>query len=306
MGDIVSSPPILARPDSIRNYVHLTTSNPTPLVDKRSVIASPVLLFAPPRYADAEGSNFVPPPPSDMDPRLQKYNWREVLRMHEESCQGQSPETYKEALDHDMCNPQWCLDILGPITKEEARALEGAHDKVFLACGWITQAVCTSSLKGWLRVPPPILSRTLQEISNGMIAYAQAGKITLFPFPFPFTQMVTMLLMVMMIVCPLMVAQLTKSLVLSPLLTLFIMTAYWGLNEICAELENPYGEDANDIPIVLMHKDFCTVIDELRSSRYPSLYDSLYDAKVVPPRASKPHDDIVALKQPGEAIRGPA
>ena len=25
------------------------------------------------------------------------------------------------------------------------------------------------------------------------------------------------------------------------------MTGYWGLNEICAELENPYGEDSNDI-----------------------------------------------------------
>ena len=97
-------------------------------------------------------------------------------------------------------------------------------------------------------------------MSNGLLAYNQAAKITLVPFPFPFTQMVTMLLVVFMVVCPLMVSQFTKSLILSPILTFFIMTGYWGLNEICAELENPYGEDANDIPLLLMHKDFCTTI----------------------------------------------
>ena len=69
---------------------------------------------------------------------------------------------------------------------------------------------------------------------------------------------------------------------MSPLLTFFIMTGYWGLNEICAELENPYGEDANDVPIILLHKDFVTVIDELRCSRMPSVYNSLFDKKLLP------------------------
>ena len=47
---------------------------------------------------------------------------------------------------------------------------------------------------------------------------------------------------------------LKKDAILSPVLTFFIMVGYWGLNEICAELENPFGEDANDLPILLMHK----------------------------------------------------
>merc|ERR1712196_739564 len=89
--------------------------------------------------------------------------------------------------------------------------------------------------------------------------------------------------------------QFTKSMVLSPILTFFIMTGDWGLNEICAELENPYGEDPNDIPLLLMHKDFVTVIDELRSSNIPTLYETLFDKKWIPPRKIKPSDHSVNM-----------
>jgi hypothetical protein len=45
------------------------------------------------------------------------------------------------------------------------------------------------------------------------------------------------------------------------------MVGYWGLNTACGFLEDPYGEDAGDIPLILNHKDFVTQIDELRECR---------------------------------------
>merc|ERR1712224_376610 len=113
--------------------------------------------------------------------------------------------------------------------------------------------------------------------------------------------MVTMLLVIFMFILPLMVSQFTKSLILSPLLTFFIMTGYWGLNEICAELENPYGEDANDIPLLLLHKDFVTTIDELRCSRMPTIYDSLFDKEILPSSRW-----VVYKKKKGEGEASPS
>lgn len=81
-----------------------------------------------------------------------------------------------------------------------------------------------------------------------------------------------------------MIAQFSRSQVFAPLLTYFMMIGYWGLTEISLLLEDPYGEDAGDIPLILMHKDFVTSIDELRESTYPSLYRSLFDSKVLPAR----------------------
>jgi len=155
------------------------------------------------------------------------------------------------------------LEVLGPILQEEAEVLDHSTDKVIAVAGWISQLLTEFVNRDWIACPPPVLSRVYQETSHGLLAYNQACKVTLVPFPFPFTQMLQLLLLVFLILVPVVVVQFTYGYVISAALTFVVTMGYWSLNEICAELENPYGEDPNDLPLLAMHTDFVDTVHSM-------------------------------------------
>merc|ERR1719386_439723 len=77
------------------------------------------------------------------------------------------------------------------------------------------------------------------------------------------------MLTILVTIAPVMISQFTDNLVLAPILTFFVVLGYWGLNEICAELENPYGEDPNDLDLIEMHRNFAQGIKELMQAQLP-------------------------------------
>eukprot|EP00397_Hematodinium_sp_SG-2012_P019369 GEMP01019897.1.p1 GENE.GEMP01019897.1~~GEMP01019897.1.p1 ORF type:complete len:484 (+),score=77.33 GEMP01019897.1:375-1826(+) len=172
-----------------------------------------------------------------------------------------APDGEREASEHIDKK----LEILGSLLQEEAAVLDQAVDKVAVVIGWITMLVTEFSIRGWIACPAPVLCRVYQETSHGMSAYHQACKVTLIPFPFPFTQILQFQLVVFLVICPIMVAQHSHGYITVALLTFCVTMGYWGLNEICAELENPYGEDINDLPLEGMHADFVSTIESILS-----------------------------------------
>ncbi|KAF4726346.1 Zinc finger, RAN-binding domain containing 2, partial [Perkinsus olseni] len=148
------------------------------------------------------------------------------------------------------------LTVVGECSEEEVRHLEECSDKGLVVARWISEPVSRSCLEGLITVPPPILSRCYQEISNGMLGFNQAFRVTLVPFPFPFAQLLALLLLVFVVICPTMVVKMTVGKILSPVLSFFAVLGYWGLNQIAVELENPFGDDKNDLPLEHVHTAF--------------------------------------------------
>mmetsp|Transcript_105021 Transcript_105021/g.296759 ORF Transcript_105021/g.296759 Transcript_105021/m.296759 type:complete len:492 (-) Transcript_105021:62-1537(-) len=156
------------------------------------------------------------------------------------------------------------LHYLGSSSTAERVILGEAHDKVLLVSGWICESVTRAACTGLLKVPPPIVTRIYQEVSNGMLAYNDAlHMVVIVPFPFPFAQMLTLLLLGWTVLAPFMVLQFTRHVVFSPILTSMIVFGFIGIDSIARELENPCGDDANDLPLLGMHKDFNNNIKEL-------------------------------------------
>eukprot|EP00421_Protoceratium_reticulatum_P020911 CAMPEP_0168385010 /NCGR_PEP_ID=MMETSP0228-20121227/14704_1 /TAXON_ID=133427 /ORGANISM="Protoceratium reticulatum, Strain CCCM 535 (=CCMP 1889)" /LENGTH=420 /DNA_ID=CAMNT_0008398191 /DNA_START=74 /DNA_END=1336 /DNA_ORIENTATION=+ len=155
------------------------------------------------------------------------------------------------------------LEFLGQSTEEERLVLSQVHDKVLVVASWICETVTRKVLLGQLKVPPPIVSRVYQEMSNGMLAFHNAMMVVIVPFPFPFAQMLTYLLFGFAILAPFMVLQFTRSMVFSPILTCISVFGYFGTDAIAKEIENPFGDDANDLPLLAMHKDFNNSLREL-------------------------------------------
>jgi len=187
---------------------------------------------------------------------------------------------------------------LTPITVEEQNALDYCQDKVLLLTGWITESITRVIAEKHIMVPPPICSRFYQELSDGLLAYNQAMKIALVPFPFPFAQIVTLLLIVFVLTCPLLIMNFTDSPIFTPVLTFLAVLGYWGLNEIACELENPFGNDSNDLPLLEIHHDFVDAVEE-QFMPLPQNMEQLYeelDSEYVPKPAPKPKPKPVSAK----------
>lgn len=102
---------------------------------------------------------------------------------------------------------------------------------------------------GVLDIPPPILSRVYQTISRGYVNLLNTKKITDTKFPFPFVQLIVFLLLANTVLTALIAAVTVDSLILAPLVAFVPIFGLHSLNFISMQLEDPFGDDPNDLPL---------------------------------------------------------
>lgn len=142
------------------------------------------------------------------------------------------------------------------IDEDSLRAVQDSNAKVELIFQWIQQLVVVNLKKGVLTIPPPILSRSFQEIATGMVHFHEAMKISDVPFPFPYAQTCDCLLLLHWVMVPFVVSQWVTRPWFAALFCFIQVFTLWTLNLIAVELENPFGSDANDIDGYYMQSRF--------------------------------------------------
>lgn len=139
------------------------------------------------------------------------------------------------------------IDASG-LDDETLKALRDSSSRVELLYQWTQSLIVENIATGVLSsIPPPILSRSFQELGNGMVAFQQAMKLSCVPFPFPYAQVCDCLLMAHWMLVPIVVVQWTDSVIWSGIYGFVQVVILWALNFIAVEIENPFGVDANDI-----------------------------------------------------------
>eukprot|EP00929_Paragymnodinium_shiwhaense_P041242 TRINITY_DN2142_c0_g4_i1.p1 TRINITY_DN2142_c0_g4~~TRINITY_DN2142_c0_g4_i1.p1 ORF type:complete len:597 (-),score=173.76 TRINITY_DN2142_c0_g4_i1:137-1927(-) len=118
----------------------------------------------------------------------------------------------------------------------------------------LTQSLIVKSLDaGLLRIAPPILSRVFQTLSRGFVNLLNCKKITDTRFPFPYAQVIAMLLFFHATLTPLLISNVftgsTWSKIWAPIFTFMPVFGLHSLNAVAIELENPFGDDDNDLPL---------------------------------------------------------
>jgi len=78
------------------------------------------------------------------------------------------------------------VEVLGNVTKAEAELLRNCEDPTHMVASWMIRGITVRQREGGVSVPPPILSRVYQELSNAMLGYNNALKVATTPFPFPY------------------------------------------------------------------------------------------------------------------------
>jgi len=147
------------------------------------------------------------------------------------------------------------------LKEEELQCLESSSDRPSLIMYWIIHDLAEISTD--LVIAPPIQSRMYQELSNGMLALNQAQKIADVPFPFLYAQLLSILIACYSCFIPVYIAVLTQSFIAGPILALVLFQGIWCINLIATQMENPFGNDVNDIPLVDFHDRFLDLCTEV-------------------------------------------
>ena len=174
---------------------------------------------------------------------------------------------------HNAARP---LPVLGGVSDNEILFLQrarGASAKVNLAWHWLSEFIIREHLAGSLgKVGPPIVSRIFQFLSDGMIHYNHARKIMFIPFPFPHAQISAFFVFTIMFTVPLLMDEYSNNLYLGAALTFLTVTCLAGLHEVGRELENPFRNVPNEIPVVTLQALFNEALIVLYSGYHPDQY----------------------------------
>lgn len=145
------------------------------------------------------------------------------------------------------------MPILGGVSDAEIRYLQmarGPYAKSQLALGWLVEFIVREHIAGSLGdVHSSIISRMVQFTSDGMIHYNLARKVMYIPFPFPHAQLSIFFTAVMVFAVPFMLDQYAESVWLGSFLTFLTVTCLVGLHEVARELENPFRNYPNELPL---------------------------------------------------------
>mmetsp|Transcript_105541 Transcript_105541/g.303515 ORF Transcript_105541/g.303515 Transcript_105541/m.303515 type:complete len:560 (+) Transcript_105541:68-1747(+) len=146
------------------------------------------------------------------------------------------------------------IDAKG-IDQTSLLTLNESDHKVELVFHWINQLVVENNSRGIFSVQPPILTRAFQELASGMVRYHEAMKLAKIPLPFPYVQTMELLLMLHWIFTPLLTCMWVQSTFWAGTCTFLQVFVVWSLNCIAGELENPFGEDVNDLPVQQLQRE---------------------------------------------------
>eukprot|EP00403_Amphidinium_massartii_P013821 CAMPEP_0178407026 /NCGR_PEP_ID=MMETSP0689_2-20121128/19216_1 /TAXON_ID=160604 /ORGANISM="Amphidinium massartii, Strain CS-259" /LENGTH=638 /DNA_ID=CAMNT_0020028087 /DNA_START=29 /DNA_END=1942 /DNA_ORIENTATION=+ len=153
--------------------------------------------------------------------------------------------------DYDLIDP-------GAVDSRSIETLKISEARVELLFEWIQQLIVENIETGVLSIPPPILSRSFQELANGMVAFHDAMKISYIPFPFPYAQSCDCLLIFHWLLVPVVTSQWVSHAVWAAVFCFIQVFILWSLNLIAIEIDNPFGRDMNDIDASRMQKEINT------------------------------------------------
>eukprot|EP00747_Dinoflagellata_sp_TGD_P129853 gnl/TRDRNA2_/TRDRNA2_174750_c1_seq4.p1 gnl/TRDRNA2_/TRDRNA2_174750_c1~~gnl/TRDRNA2_/TRDRNA2_174750_c1_seq4.p1 ORF type:complete len:514 (+),score=69.52 gnl/TRDRNA2_/TRDRNA2_174750_c1_seq4:84-1625(+) len=124
--------------------------------------------------------------------------------------------------------------------------------KVELVTHWILTAMTAS--RDFV-VPPPIITRAYHELASGTSKFNDCLKIVNVPFPPPYDHTLTGLLVLHWIISPWVVCNWTQTSGHAGLLVFLQVFVLWSLTFIAKELEQPFGDDDDDLNVEEVQKN---------------------------------------------------
>jgi len=127
--------------------------------------------------------------------------------------------------------------------------LNKSHDSCEVVLQWVQRLIVEANTQDIIKIAPPILARVYNQLANGLVKLNNARKIKQFPIPFPLAQMVVFMMVLHTNMTALTIALTIESPAFAFLLTFAVVTVFWCIHYFAVEIEQPYGDDPNDLPL---------------------------------------------------------
>jgi len=172
---------------------------------------------------------------------------------------------FASALDQvsTMDNAVFEIIKLDGFEPENLEALTSTNDRCEVVLQWIQKMIVQAHSEDIIHIAPPILARVYNQLGNGIVGLNNARKITEFPIPFPLAQMVTFMLAVHWAMTLAACLVYVESIFNASFICFIVSFSFWTINFISLELEMPFGDDANDLPLEEMQQDFNRSLSDL-------------------------------------------
>eukprot|EP00931_Biecheleriopsis_adriatica_P050254 TRINITY_DN29088_c0_g1_i1.p1 TRINITY_DN29088_c0_g1~~TRINITY_DN29088_c0_g1_i1.p1 ORF type:complete len:499 (+),score=76.22 TRINITY_DN29088_c0_g1_i1:63-1559(+) len=198
------------------------------------------------------------------------------------------------------------IDISG-FSQESIEYLAHAPEKALVVLQWIQQLIMRNVHQSVVNAPAPIVSRAFQELSNGIVDMVDAQKISDIPFPFPWAQMLSTMMILTSLITPFVLATTTSSLAWCVLLNFVSVMSLSAIHYVAAELEMPFGDDLNDLPLRALQESLNTALIQLLDDHMSicptyNLTESSYECRTEPCTLGEGGDDY-KIVTPGPVER---
>jgi len=141
--------------------------------------------------------------------------------------------------------------------------LEATSAKQNVALQWLQRMIVECNRSGVIDIGAPILSRVFQELSIGIVHLMDAKKISVVPYPFGFAQIVwVMLVFFSLLPVPVMCA-IGMSTQKAAGYTFLIVFVFWSVHHLAIQIEQPFGDAPNDLPLAQVNHRFNKVLVRL-------------------------------------------
>ncbi|KAL7562991.1 hypothetical protein ACA910_018628 [Epithemia clementina (nom. ined.)] len=203
--------------------------------------------------------------------------------------------------------------VIGGVSDAEIEVLQaarGPYAKVALCTMWLEEFCSREHLNGGMgAVGAPIVSRLFQFTSDGMMGYNQARKISYIPFPFPHAQITSLFVLVVIGLMPVLMLSYISEDAYGYVATFLTVMCFTGLHEVSRELENPFQNVPNDIPLNNFQAQFNEGLMQMFAGFHPDAYweiqqqiedESTRDQTSYPPTKER-IEKIVSIKDPASS-----
>merc|ERR1712232_1473391 len=176
---------------------------------------------------------------------------------------------YANALKQVATKPTISFELidLHGFDVESLEFMAQAHDACEVTLQWVQRLIVEANGREVIKIAPPLLARVYNQLGSGIVKLNNARKIRDFPIPFPLAQMVTIMIMINMGVTTFVCAVEADNPWLASIFSFVITLSFWGINTIAVELEQPFGDDDNDLPLIDMQSDLNQSLQDLLNPR---------------------------------------
>jgi predicted membrane chloride channel (bestrophin family) len=169
------------------------------------------------------------------------------------------------------------------VFSSEITALQNARGpaaKTSLCFMWLQEFISRETLHGSVGdIHSAILSRLFQYQSDGMLGYHQSRKIAFVPFPFVNAQMIAFFSLAIIFIFPLLYYSFVTKVWLACFINFLTVLCFLGLHEVARELENPYINVPNELPLCTFQAYFNEALGTMFSGYHPDSWFTIEEVE---------------------------